>query len=98
LSSYDIQQLFSDVAKALQYVRHCGFVHNDVKDSNVLVMKKGDKICPKLIDFGCAVRVKSDADLAYEYKGTPLYSSPEANMFLAGLRATGYLAVKQDVW
>lgn len=61
--------LIAQLLRALVYVHQRGILHCDIKPSNVLVVQ-GEV---KLLDFGIASRIKSDANLA----GTLYYMAPE---------------------
>ena len=63
---------FQDLCAAIQYTHNCGYIHRDVKPSNILFDLKGTL---KLGDFGLA------RDSGYQTLtlsvGTKLYVSPE---------------------
>lgn len=62
-------RLLAQLLRALAYVHRRAILHRDIKPSNVLV-SQGEV---KLVDFGIAVDMKTDAGLA----GTPEYLAPE---------------------
>jgi len=72
--------LGSEVARGLVHVHSRGFVHRDVKPSNILLSKLGEV---KIVDFGIAQRERSPReDEALVERGaaafgTPAYMSPE---------------------
>lgn len=80
----DRVQLLVSVCGIVQYAHQRGFIHRDLKPSNILLdAEQGDAPAPKVIDFGIAKIVRSDAsELAMitspgERFGTPAYMSPE---------------------
>lgn len=50
-------QLFIQVCDAMQHAHQKGIIHRDLKPSNILVSVDGDKVIPKVIDFGVAKAV-----------------------------------------
>jgi non-specific serine/threonine protein kinase/serine/threonine-protein kinase len=85
---FDIDQrleLFIEVCKGIQHAHHKGVLHRDIKPQNILVVEHEGRPVPKIIDFGIAKLLESDAGQAEELKtergvvvGTPAYISPEA--------------------
>ena len=69
-------ELISDVADAIAHAHAAGFIHRDVKPSNILIDGAGK---PKVIDFGIALAV-THAQLKnpLAWCGTPAYLAPEA--------------------
>jgi serine/threonine protein kinase len=66
-----------DVARALCHVHACGFLHRDVKLTNVLVAGDTAKLC----DFGLAMRVDKDGRAtASRGGGTPGRVAPEQEL------------------
>ncbi|WP_372364927.1 serine/threonine-protein kinase [Candidatus Uabimicrobium sp. HlEnr_7] len=45
------------IAEGLKYLHNQGYIHCDLKPQNVLIHKNGDKIIPKVADFGLAKKV-----------------------------------------
>ena len=79
LSMDDRLELFRKVCSAVTYAHQNLVIHRDLKPSNILVTGDGE---PKLLDFGIAKLLTSDAELftqtAPELRAmTPEYASPE---------------------
>jgi len=65
-------RLVEQVAGGLAEVHACGLLHRDIKPQNIIV---GDDGTPRLVDFGLAVPVASEA--LHEVTGSPPYMAPE---------------------
>lgn len=83
-----VVEIFVQLARALDYIHTLGFVHEDIKPSNVIVCQPendGGQPQAKLIDFGLARlfrRTKVSAELLEDPEkltvlGTPGFSAPE---------------------
>jgi len=71
-----IQQIISQVGGALEFAHSRGFIHRDVKPSNVLLDETGNCI---LMDFGIAKIIEGSKEFTKTggIIGTPVYMSPE---------------------
>lgn len=82
-----VVEIFVQLTRALDYIHTLGFVHEDIKPSNVIVCQpetEGGKPQAKLIDFGLArlfraPKITGDPDDPDNIKvlGTPGFSAPE---------------------
>ena len=60
------------MAAGLAEVHACGLLHRDIKPQNIIL---GDDGVPRLVDFGLAVPVASEA--LHQVSGSPPYMAPE---------------------
>lgn len=76
LSLPEAAAVFAPLAEALHHVHDCGFLHRDVKPSNVFLSSKGEVI---LFDFGITRELNLPSDLTDPgvNLGTPAYNAPE---------------------
>ena len=86
-------ELFQKICDAVTYAHQHLVIHRDLKPSNIIVTEEGE---PKLLDFGIATMVRSQADavdltVTAGLFLTPLYASPE---LVRGAR----ISVSSDVY
>ena len=80
ISIRDRLEMFGRVCSAVHYAHQRLVIHRDIKPANILIMKEGQ---PKLLDFGIAKLLDSEASMAGEQTVTfaaamtPEYASPE---------------------
>ncbi len=67
--------LIRQMAEALSYVHHAGYIHRDVCPRNFIAAKDLNSL--KLIDFGLTVPATKDFMQPGNRTGTPLYMAPE---------------------
>jgi serine/threonine protein kinase len=77
-------EIMSEVLRGLATVHDAGIVHRDLKPENIfLVKERGDKLSPKLLDFGISRSLEPDTRRSAVTTteglilGTPQYMSPE---------------------
>lgn len=80
LPENDVKRYTKSIVKGIHHVHLKGFVHCDIKLQNILVFDNGDV---KIADFGLAkktgeVEKQRKTGEKYEYRGTPLFMSPES--------------------
>src|SRR5258706_15584963 len=95
--------LVRQAGAALAAVHRSGFIHRDVKPENIFLTEERDGFKVKLLDFGIAKRLGSDANLTQSgtFIGTPAYMAPEqveesdadARTDLYSFAAVGYEAL-----
>jgi serine/threonine protein kinase len=76
LSLDRIHQVISQVGSALEFAHSRGFIHRDVKPSNILLDESGNCM---LMDFGVAKIIEGSKEFTRTggIIGTPVYMSPE---------------------
>jgi serine/threonine protein kinase len=78
LALEDVRALAADLADALAAVHAAGLVHRDIKPANILVEPHGDRLHPRLTDFGIARMVGATRQTATGLTvGTAPYLAPE---------------------
>jgi len=76
-------ELFRRICEGVHHAHQKGVIHRDLKPSNILVVERDEGPVPKIIDFGIARAVHSDAnDVTFAtrtglFPVTPSYMSPE---------------------
>lgn len=84
LKEFDVKRYARSLLEGLDHIHSQGFVHCDLKLQNVLVFEN-DAV--KIADFGlakksgktrCREKQSEEGDSRIEYRGTPLYMSPES--------------------
>ena len=85
--------LMATIARAVHYAHERGFLHCDLKPSNILLDRDGR---PYVTDFGLAKRASEDSSLSLSgaILGTPSYMAPEQ---ATGLRK-GLAADDRRLW
>tara|TARA_R110002049_G_scaffold2750_4_gene21894 strand:- start:35336 stop:36193 length:858 start_codon:yes stop_codon:yes gene_type:complete len=82
------------VSQALAALHAAGWVHGDVKPSNVIIGPQGHVT---LIDLGFAARVHTLA--GHQFRGTPQYAAPESLAGdMAAMPATDMFSVGRMLW
>jgi eukaryotic-like serine/threonine-protein kinase len=78
LSVFDVEEVITQTAKALEAVHAARIVHRDVKPENVFLVA-GKSPLVKLLDFGIAKPMRADECIDADHlpAGTPQYMSPE---------------------
>ncbi|CAK9319446.1 unnamed protein product [Citrullus colocynthis] len=88
LPENEVKEYLKMILRGLSCIHHEGFVHVDLKPTNILVFPKSDgKIQLKIADFGLSKRCgqmddeeEDDCGVA-AFRGTPTYMSPESIIF-----------------
>ncbi|TPX59951.1 hypothetical protein PhCBS80983_g02100 [Powellomyces hirtus] len=83
------RHIFGQVVETVEYLHWTGFVHNDIKDENIMINKHTRQI--KLIDFGSTTQLIPGGQTDVFY-GTRKFASPEA------VQGQLYHPESQEVW
>lgn len=95
MSPVEAVQVILPILDALSASHEKGIVHRDVKPSNVyLARDSGNRVQPKLLDFGIAQGQNEAMDWAVSgtVSGTPCYMSPEQAC------GAGSVDARTDIW
>ncbi len=95
LSPEVLVPIVAKVLEALAALHAQGVVHRDIKPENVFLVREGDGLSPRLLDFGIAaltnpeeLRLTASASML----GTPAYMSPEQ------FRSARDVDARTDLW
>ncbi len=78
MTTEEVVQVFAEVAEALHAAHSRGFVHRDVKPSNLMVERVEGRWHPWVMDFGLvAAAVQEELTRSGESLGTPVFMAPE---------------------
>lgn len=80
LSFAEFLALSKEFAVVLKKLHACGVIHGDLKEKNILVVNKGGKYTPYLIDFDSSY-IKSEIPAYDCIGGTEGYQSPEIILY-----------------
>ena len=81
LSPTEVVCVMTELCLAVDLLHQCGYVHHDIKPSNVVLQRNG---LPVLIDWGSAVPISTASAAAYDMIAfTPDFASPEQMRGLA---------------
>ena len=82
ISIEDLLDIFTQVAKGLEYAHNKGIIHRDIKPSNIVLTAQNNGYCAQIVDFGIAKVVNQN--IAGQTRtatgllfGSPYYMSPE---------------------
>eukprot|EP00826_Nyctotherus_ovalis_P024800 TRINITY_DN19145_c0_g1_i1.p1 TRINITY_DN19145_c0_g1~~TRINITY_DN19145_c0_g1_i1.p1 ORF type:complete len:283 (-),score=74.72 TRINITY_DN19145_c0_g1_i1:6-797(-) len=84
----DIKDLFAGILNGLHFLHENNMVHRDMKNENVFLEMKGNKLNPVIGDLGFARNIQESMDTVI---GTPITMSPEL------LKYEAYSS-KVDIW
>lgn len=98
----NLGNILINMARALEHVHECGFMHMDFKPENILVTANGTV---RLIDFDLAIPRPDKPRVMDEHPGTPAYMAPEqlrrrlvdhrADIFAFGVTAYEILTLRK---
>ncbi len=77
MSQRELLEALAQACEGLAYAHDRGFVHQDLKPGNIRVVRQGNRIYAKLLDFGIATAAHSDPTRERSWVGTISYMAPE---------------------
>ena len=57
--SINLMQAALYVCQALPHIHSCEYLHGDIKSDNILLVREGLSLIPKIIDFGKSCKISS---------------------------------------
>ena len=80
----ELVQIAVSTLSGLEAAHAAGIVHRDIKPENIFLHREGDRVVPKILDFGISRLVEADGRRVSAFTtkdgvvvGTPEYMSPE---------------------
>ncbi|MFT7518898.1 MAG: serine/threonine protein kinase, partial [Kiritimatiellia bacterium] len=74
----DAISLFRDIVEGVAHAHRSGLVHRDIKPHNVLLHVRGDRLIPRISDFGLVRDLNQTSHTVSGLSmGTPTYAAPE---------------------
>lgn len=96
LSEEQVRNIFENIVKSVKQIRNLGFIHNDLKDENILI---NERLEIKIIDFGSSEFIGERTSI---FRGTLKFACPEIeNSFgsSSGIQCGGILDLHaQEIW
>ena len=93
----EIKIVFLAILSGLKFMHKNGFIHRDLKPQNILFVKKGKRIRPKIADFGISKNAISDNTVhSTKLIGTIEYMAPE--QFNPEFAINGTATYNLDLW
>jgi serine/threonine protein kinase/Tfp pilus assembly protein PilF len=88
-------EIFRQMIAGIAAIHAAGIIHRDIKPTNVMLDRSGNRICISIMDFGLARRYESEATILKPrvVAGTPGYLAPELMMGQRPSRATDIFAL-----
>jgi serine/threonine protein kinase len=88
-----LESIAKDIIAGLDYLHSKNIIHRDLKPSNILLFKDGDKLTPKICDFGIAKIMDNATAVSTQLVGTIEYMAPE--YFRTDI---GEIGKESDLW
>jgi serine/threonine protein kinase/Flp pilus assembly protein TadD len=88
-------EIFRQMIAGIAAIHAAGIIHRDIKPTNVMLDRSGNRTCVSIMDFGLARRYESEATILKPrvVAGTPGYLAPELMMGQRPSRATDIFAL-----
>ncbi|KAM6528853.1 hypothetical protein FALCPG4_009808 [Fusarium falciforme] len=94
LSEFEGRQIIEQVLEAVGFMHSSGFLHQDLKPSNIMVVSRAPTWYVRVADFGISTRLSDSDTSTFSSRGTLGYIAPEVIHIIPDQRCS----VSADMW
>ncbi|KAH7266020.1 kinase-like domain-containing protein [Fusarium solani] len=92
LSEFEGRQITEQVLEAVGFMHNSGFLHYDLKPSNIMVVSRAPAWHVRVADFGISMRLTDQNTVTVVHRGTLGYAAPEV------IVSTDHPCSPADMW